>query len=113
MNKKDPFKTDKPLYDYSIEYDISHLPIRLQEIIKQLEYKSKFKGKQFYQIDTYYPSSQVCSVCGIKDKKYKNLLERKYVCNNCHNELDRDYNASVNIMFEGLKLFMNKEYILV
>lgn len=83
------------------------------EIIRQLEYKSKFKGKQFYQIDTYYPSSQVCSVCGIKDKKYKNLLERKYVCNNCHNELDRDYNASVNIMFEGLKLFMNKEYILV
>lgn len=83
------------------------------EIIRQLEYKSKFKGKQFYQIDTYYPSSQVCSVCGKRDKKYKDIKERKYVCTNCHSELDRDLNASINIMFEGLKLFMNKQYNLV
>ena len=77
------------------------------EIIRQLEYKTKFKNKQFYQIDTYYPSSQKCSVCDSIDKKYKDIKERNYKCNNCHNELDRDYNASVNIMFEGLKLFMN------
>lgn len=80
------------------------------EIIRQLEYKSKFKNKQFYQIDTYYPSSQKCSVCDNVDKKYKDIKERTYKCNNCHNELDRDYNASVNIMFEGIKLFMNKKY---
>ena len=36
-SKKDPFKTDKPLYDYSIEYDISHLPKSLQELILELE----------------------------------------------------------------------------
>ena len=83
------------------------------EIIRQLEYKSKFKGKQFYQIDTYFPSSQTCSVCGKIDKKYKDLKERNYICTNCHNELDRDVNASVNIMFEGLKLFMNKNYNLI
>ena len=83
------------------------------EIIRQLEYKSKFKGKQFYQIDTYFPSSQTCSVCNTVDKKYKDLKERNYICTNCHNELDRDVNASVNIMFEGLKLFMNKNYNLV
>ena len=35
--KKDPFKTDKPLYDYSIEYDYSSLPNPLKEIIKELE----------------------------------------------------------------------------
>ena len=36
-NKKDPFKTDKPLYDREIQYDISHLPKELQEYIKELE----------------------------------------------------------------------------
>ena len=80
------------------------------EIIRQLQYKSKFKGKYFYQIDTYYPSSQICSVCGNIDKKYKNLNERMYYCTNCHNELDRDLNASINIMFEGLKLHMNNNF---
>ena len=43
------------------------------EIIRQLSYKTKFKGKNFYQINNYYPSSQICSKCDNQDKKYKNL----------------------------------------
>jgi len=81
------------------------------EIIRQLEYKSKYKDKLFYQIDTYYPSSQECSVCGSIDKKYKDIKERVYKCSKCHHEIDRDINASINIMFEGLKLYM-KEIII-
>ena len=77
------------------------------EIIRQLQYKTKNKGKYFYQIDTFYPSSQTCSVCGNIDSKYKALKEREYQCSNCKNTLDRDLNASINIMFEGLKLHMN------
>ena len=76
------------------------------EMIRQLQYKSKYKGKYFYQVDTYYPSSQTCSVCDNIDKKYKNLSERKYICHKCGTVLDRDLNASINIMFEGLKLYM-------
>lgn len=83
------------------------------EIIRQLEYKSLNKRKYFYQIDTYYPSSQTCSVCGYIDKKYKNLSERTYECNSCQSKLDRDYNASVNIMFEGLKLFMKENFSMI
>ena len=79
------------------------------EIIRQLEYKSKYKGKLFYQIDTYYPSSQECSVCGNIDKKYKDINEREYKCSKCHNVMDRDANASLNIMWEGLKLYMKNE----
>ncbi|MBQ8218917.1 MAG: transposase [Bacilli bacterium] len=79
------------------------------EIIRQLEYKSKYKNKLFYQIDTYYPSSQECSICGNIDKKYKNLSEREYKCSNCYHEIDRDLNASINIMWEGLKLYMKNE----
>ena len=83
--------------------------VSFYEIIRQLQYKSKFKGKLFYQIDTYYPSSQECSVCGNIDKLYKDLSEREYKCCKCHNEIDRDLNASINIMFEGLKLYMKNE----
>lgn len=74
------------------------------EVLRQLEYKSRFKGKQFYQIYDYYPSSQICSSCNKQNKKYKNLNERIYKCTNCHLEMDRDLNASINIMFEGLKM---------
>ena len=78
------------------------------EILKRIESKAEEKGKYFYQIDTYYPSSQICSVCGNRQRKYKDLKEREYLCPKCGNNLDRDYNASVNIMFEGLKLHMKR-----
>ena len=86
------------------------------EILRQLSYKAKFKGKKFYQINTYYPSSQICSRCDNQDKKYKNLNEREYICTKCGMELDRDFNASINIMFEGLKLYMEdykKNYAII
>ena len=76
------------------------------EIIRQLQYKSKYKGKEFYQINTYYPSSQICSRCDNQDRRYKDLTRREYKCLKCNQKLDRDLNASINIMFEGLKLYM-------
>ena len=78
----------------------------VSEIVRQLQYKSKYKGKEFYQINTYYPSSQICSRCDNQDRRYKNLTRREYKCTKCNQELDRDLNASINIMFEGLKLYM-------
>ena len=78
------------------------------EIIRQLEYKTKYKNKIFYQINTYYPSSQECNMCGNIDKKYKDTKERVYKCSKCQNEIDRDINASINIMYEGLKLYMKE-----
>ena len=76
------------------------------EILRQLSYKSKYKGKDFYQIDTYYPSSQICSRCINQDKEYKDLNKREYKCIKCGQEIDRDLNASINIMFQGLELYM-------
>ena len=80
----------------------------LYEIIRQLEYKIKWKGKKLYKIDTFYPSSQICSHCGYKNTSVKNLNIREYNCPNCNYELDRDVNAAINICFEGLKLYMNE-----
>lgn len=76
------------------------------EIIRQFQYKARYKGKVFYQINTYYPSSQICSRCSAQDKRYKDLTRREYKCLKCNQEIDRDLNASINIMFEGLKLHM-------
>ena len=76
------------------------------EVLRQLEYKTRFKGKIFNQIDTYYPSSQLCSRCDNRDHKYKDLKKRTYKCSKCNQEIDRDFNASINIMFEGLKLYI-------
>ena len=80
----------------------------LSEIIRQLIYKTKWKFKKIYQIDTFYPSSQICSHCDYKNKITKNLNIREYICPNCHTKLDRDFNAAENIMFEGLKLYMKE-----
>ncbi len=83
----------------------------LSEIIRQLEYKSKWNNKKMYKIDTYYPSSQICSKCGYKNERTKDLSVREYECDRCKSYLDRDYNASLNIMFEGLRKYMKEMLI--
>ncbi len=58
--------------------------VSFYEVVRQLQYKSLWKGRYFYQIDKYYPSSQTCNVCNHIDRKYKNLVMRVYECSNCH-----------------------------
>ncbi len=82
--------------------------VTLGEIIRQLEYKCKLKGKKLYKVNEYYASSQICSVCGYQNKIVKDLSVRKYICPSCKVELDRDQNASVNILFEGVKMYMKE-----
>ena len=74
-----------------------------------IEWKCKIKGKIYYKINTYYPSSQICSHCGYKNSKLKALSIREYDCPKCGSHNDRDINASLNILFEGLKLHYNLE----
>ena len=76
-----------------------------------IEWKSKIKGKHYYKIDTYYPSSQICSYCGYRNKNIKDLSIREYDCPKCGTHNDRDINASLNILLEGLKLHYNLESI--
>ena len=80
------------------------------EILRQLAYKSIYKQKYFYQCDIYYPSSQLCNNCGNVDKKYKDIKERTYKCHKCGIVIDRDLNASINILDEGMKLYMKEIY---
>ena len=84
------------------------LDASFSKICNMLEYKSKIKGKYYYKIDTYFPSSKICCHCGEKTEKTKNLGVREWECSKCHSINDRDINASINIMFEGLKVHFEK-----
>lgn len=70
--------------------------------IEKLSYKMAENQGCLIKIDTYYPSSKTCSNCGnVKDKLL--LSERTYHCEECGFEIDRDINASINILNTGLK----------
>ena len=100
----------KSMYQvHKIAKHLKNLPIR--EFIRVLKYKSNWLGKKVIEINKYYPSSQSCNRCGFKNEEVKNLSVRKWICPRCALIHDRDINASVNIMFEGLKIYM-KSYLI-
>ena len=74
------------------------------EFNRELEYKARWNYKLISRIDRFYPSSQICSHCGNKSSQTKDLAVRTYICEECGLEIDRDYNASINILNEGLRI---------
>ena len=74
------------------------------ELMRQLQYKSEWYGRQYIKIGRFIPSSQTCHVCGYINKETKDLSVRSWECPNCHTIHDRDINAAINILNEGLRL---------
>ena len=78
-----------------------HLSKAIQEqnffsIRTKLINKCKERNIELRLVDTFYPSSKICSCCGSIKKNLK-LNDRIYKCSNCGLEIDRDYNASINL----------------
>ena len=73
------------------------------EFVKQLKYKAEWYGREVIKIDTWFPSSQICSNCGHKDGK-KALSIREWTCSVCGIHHERDINAAINILNEGLRM---------
>ena len=73
------------------------------ELKRELEYKCKWYGKRLSVIDRYYPSSQICARCGHREGKKEERI-RSWICPRCQTKLDRDINASRNILKEGLRI---------
>lgn len=67
------------------------------EFRRQLEYKAKWYGREIIIADTYFPSSKTCSCCGWKNENFT-LKDRVFKCEICKNEMDRDLNASKNLL---------------
>lgn len=67
------------------------------ELLRQIEYKSAYNGVTVQKADRFYPSSKTCSVCGHVKHDLK-LKDRTYRCDKCGSVIDRDYNASLNLL---------------
>lgn len=77
--------------------------IGLYEFIRQMKYKCEWDSIRFVQVDKYFPSSKICSNC-FNIKKDLKLSDRIYCCEKCGLTIDRDFNASINLMNYGKSL---------
>jgi putative transposase len=73
------------------------------KFVELLSYKAKWNDKNIIHIDRFFPSSKTCNKCGYI-KQDLNLSVREWTCNTCHSHHDRDINASINILKEGIKI---------
>jgi putative transposase len=73
---------------------------RFKQILK---YKAGWYGREVIEVDRWFPSSKLCSECGYKNEDLE-LKDRSWVCPKCGVEHDRDINAAINILNEGLKI---------
>jgi putative transposase len=89
------------LKNHSLARSVSD--VSWSQFTTMLQYKANWYGKEIIKIDRFFASSQLCNVCGYKNTETKDLSVRSWVCPVCGTSHDRDVNASINILKEGLK----------
>lgn len=80
------------------------------KFIQYLKYKLEERGKVLVVIDKFYPSSKTCNKCGYIKHDLK-LNEREWKCPSCGELLNRDNNAAINILKQGIKEFSSIGYL--
>lgn len=76
-------------------------------LLPMLEYKLSDRNKYFVKVDKWFPSSQICHCCGTRHPEMKDLANRKMICD-CGLIMNRDQNAAINILNEGLRLLTER-----
>lgn len=76
--------------------------VSLYELVRQIEYKAGWYGREVIRVGRWYPSSKTCHVCGFINEALT-LSDREWTCPSCKEHHDRDFNASMNILAEGLR----------
>ena len=76
--------------------------LAFSDFVRILKYEATKFGTLVIEVDSFFASSQICHCCGAKNSQVKDLKVRQWVCPNCGAEHDRDRNAAINILQEGL-----------
>lgn len=97
LDVKSMKETDKSIRNKRIS-DVS-----FSEFRRQLAYKSLWYERDLVVVDRYYPSSQICHICNHNNGK-KSEDVRSWICPKCGSNLDRDINAAINILNEGIRI---------
>ena len=74
------------------------------EFVRKLKHQSKKRIRSVLKIGRWTPSTKCCSVCGHKNENLT-LADREWACPKCNTHLDRDHNAAMNILMEGVASF--------
>lgn len=74
----------------------------MAEVAREIEYKCGWYGRRLVKVNRFYPSSKRCSECGAVNKAL--LSNERWTCPSCGAEHDRDLNAAVNLLEEGMKI---------
>ena len=85
----------------------SILEMNFGEFRRMLEYKANWYNRKIVFVDRFYPSSKTCHNCGYVNKSLT-LNDRQWVCPQCGEVIERDYNAALNILDEGLRKMGNR-----
>ncbi|MBR3746427.1 MAG: transposase [Selenomonadaceae bacterium] len=72
------------------------------DFVRILKYAASKFGTLIVEVGRYFASSQLCSECGEKNPQVKDLKIREWICRKCGAHHDRDRNAAINILLEGL-----------
>lgn len=89
--------------NYKLAYSISD--VRWSQLLSFIQYKCRWYGKDFKQVDRFYASSKICSCCGTYHKDIVNSLSvREWICPDCGTHHDRDINAARNILIQALSV---------
>ena len=89
--------------NHRLAYSI--IDVRWSKLLSFIQYKCRWYGKEFRQVDRFYASSKICSCCGTYHKDIVNSLKvREWICPDCGAQHDRDVNAAKNILIQALSV---------
>ena len=89
--------------NHTLAYSIAD--VRWSQLVSFIQYKCRWYGKEFRQVDRFYASSKICSECGTYHKDIVNSLSvREWTCPDCGTHHDRDVNAAKNILIKALSV---------
>ena len=91
LNIRNMLENDESHSLHKMIQESNFYKFRIYLINKCIEYGIKLR-----LVNTYYPSTQICSNCGHKNKHIR-LVDRTYVCDKCRMVMDRDENSAINI----------------